>query len=328
MIRKLALTAAALCVASVAHAEPREMRYATAAPEQTPWGKFLNDTIADIHAASPSLKIVPYFSSALGDEQTAIRQTVRGRIDMSGQSGVATSLVAPSFELLSTAYLFDTAEQSDCMFDNHIGPIFAEQMEGSGLVLISWVEVGHSYTSSNAKIHSIEDIQGFKLRIPPTSATKLFYDELGANGVPMGVVDMVPALKTGQVNGITTSTVYGIAIGLPKLAPFTLVHKATHDVGTVTVSKKVWDKLADGEKSAIRLIDARVNDLRIAIRGAEKHLLGKVAEAGAPVYELPEAEKKRWAAAGARAASRLVEKIGGDAPQIWEKIQAAKAVCS
>lgn len=328
MIRKLAIAAAALCVASVANAEPREMRYATAAPEQTPWGKFLNDTIADIHGKTDKIKVVPYFSSALGDEQTALRQTVRGRIDMSGQSGVATSLVAPSFELLSTAYLFDTAEQSDCMFDNHIGPIFAEQMEGSGLVLISWVEVGHSYTQSTAKIHSIEDIQGFKLRIPPTGATKLFYDELGANGVPMGVVDMVPALKTGQVNGITTSTVYGIAIGLPKLAPFTLVHKATHDVGTVTVSKKIWDKLGNEEHDAIRLIDARVNDLRVAIRGAEKALLGKVAAAGAPVYELPEEEKARWRAAGERAASRLVEEIGGDAPQIWEQIQKAKAACS
>lgn len=328
MIRKLAIAAAALCVASVANAEPREMRYATAAPEQTPWGKFLNDTIADIHGKTDKIKVVPYFSSALGDEQTALRQTVRGRIDMSGQSGVATSLVAPSFELLSTAYLFDTAEQSDCMFDNHIGPIFAEQMEGSGLVLISWVEVGHSYTQSTAKIHSIEDIQGVKLRIPPTGATKLFYDELGANGVPMGVVDMVPALKTGQVNGITTSTVYGIAIGLPKLAPFTLVHKATHDVGTVTVSKKIWDKLGNEEHDAIRLIDARVNDLRVAIRGAEKALLGKVAAAGAPVYELPEEEKARWRAAGERAASRLVEEIGGDAPQIWEQIQKAKAACS
>lgn len=328
MIRKLALTAAALCVASVANAEPQELRYATAAPEQTPWGKFLNDTIKDIHAKTDKIQVVPYFSSALGDEQTALRQTVRGRIDMSGQSGVATSLVAPSFELLNAAYLFENPQQSDCMFDNHIGPIFAGQMENSGLVLISWVEVGHSYTQSKSKIHNLEDIQGMKLRIPPTSATKLFYDELGANGVPMGVVDMVPALKTGQVNGITTSTVYGIAIGLPKLAPFTLVHKATHDVGTVTVSKKIWDKLGTQEHDAIRLIDARVNELRVAIRGAEKGLLGKVAAAGAPVYELPEDEKVRWKAAGARAASRLVEEIGGDAPQIWEQILKAKAACS
>lgn len=328
MIRKLAIAAAALCVASAVNAEPREMRYATAAPEKTPWGKFLNDTIAEIHTKTDKIKIVPYFSSALGDEQTVVRQTVRGRIDMSGQSGVATSLIAPSFELLNSAYLFDSAEQSDCMFDNHIGPIFAGQMENSGLVLISWVEVGHSYSQTKSKVHNLEDIQGMKLRIPPTSASKLFYDELGANAVPMGVVDMVPALKTGQVNGITTSTVYGIAIGLPKLAPFTLVHEATHDVGTVTVSKKIWDKLGEGEQTAIRVIDEKVNELRVAIRGAEKALLGKVAAAGAPVYELPEDEKIRWKAAGARAASRLVEEIGGDAPQIWEQIQKAKAACS
>ena len=261
MIRKTALAAmtAIALAAGAAHAEPMEVRYATAAPEGTPWGKFLNDTIADIHAKTDTLKIVPYFSSALGDEQTAIRQVVRGRIEISGQSGVATSLIAPSFELLNAAFLFDSPQQSDCMFDNHIGPIFAEQMADSGLELLSWVEVGHSYTSSKSAIRTLEDIQGMKMRIPPTNASQFFYEELGANGVPMGVVDMVPALKTGQVNAITTSTVYGIAIGLPKLAPFTLVHHATHDVGTVTVSGRVWDKLDDEQKAALGIIDDRVD---------------------------------------------------------------------
>ncbi|PJK30601.1 TRAP transporter substrate-binding protein [Minwuia thermotolerans] len=330
MIRKTALAAAAAMAlaAGLAQAEPREMRYATAAPEGTPWGKFLNSTVAEIHSRTDKLKIVPYFSSALGDEQTAIRQTVRGRIDISGQSGVATSLIAPSFELLNAAFLFESPEQSDCMFDNHIGPIFADQMADSGLVLLSWVEVGHSYTSSKSPIRTLEDIQGMKLRIPPTNASQFFYEELGANGVPMGVVDMVPALKTGQVNGITTSTVYGIAIGLPKLAPFTLVHHATHDVGTVTVSKKVWDELDDEQKSALGVIDEQVQALRAGIRGAEAHLLGQVEAAGAPVYRLPAAEKARWKEASVRATERLIEEIGGDAPEIWEKITKAKTACS
>ncbi|ANK79507.1 MAG: hypothetical protein TEF_00905 [Rhizobiales bacterium NRL2] len=329
MIRKIALAAAAAAILATgaAEAEPTELRYATAAPEGTPWGKFLNETVADIHKATDKLKIVPYFSSALGDEQTALRQVVRGRIDMSGQSGVATSLIAPSFALLNAPYLFDSPEQSDCMFDNHVRPIFEEKMQASGVVTLSWVEVGHSYTSSKEKIHTLEDIQGMKIRIPPTAASQFFYEELGANGVPMGVVDMVPALKTGQVNAITTSTVYGMAIGLPKLAPFTLVHRATHDIGTVTVSKRVWDGLDDEQKNALAIVDKRVNELRKGIRGAEQFLLGKAAEAGAPVYELPAAEKARWKEAAARATSRLIEEIGGDAPEIWEKIQKAKAAC-
>lgn len=328
MIRKLAMTAAAICMAGAAYADTMELRYGTAAPEPTPWGKFLNETVADIHGATDKVKINIFFSSALGDEQTVIRQVVRGRIDMSGQSGVATSLIVPSFELLNAAYLFDSVEQSDCMFDKYVRDIFTDDLIDGGLIPLSWVEVGHTYTQSSAKIHTLEDIKGMKLRVPPTNASQFFYEELGAAPVPMGVVDMVPALKTGQVNGITTSTVYGIAIGLPKLAPFTLVHKATHDVGTVTVSKRVWDAMDDEQKNAMKLIDAKVNELRVAIRGTEKFLLGKVAEAGAPVYELPAEERERWKAAGDRGAARLVEEIGGKAPQVWEQILKAKAACS
>lgn len=330
MIRKFAFAAGAAMTlaAGMAQAEPTELRYATAAPEGTPWGKFLNETIDEIHKTTDKLKIVPYYSSALGDEQTALRQVVRGRIDISGQSGVATSLIEPSYALLGAPFLFDSPAQSDCMFDNYVRPIFEEKMQNSGLVTLSWVEVGHSYTSSKAPIRTLEDMQGLKIRIPPTAAAQFFYEEIGANGVPMGVVDMVPALKTGQVNAITTSTVYGIAIGLPKLAPFTLVHEATQDIGTVTVSKKVWDTLDDEQKEALKIFDKRVNALRKGIRGAEAYLLGQVEKAGAPVYRLPDAEKKRWKEAADRANKRLIEDIGGDAPEIWEKIQKAKAACS
>lgn len=322
-----AVAATALLAGAAAEAQT-ELRYATAAPENTPWGVFLKQTIADVEKAAPDLKIKPFYSSQLGDEQTVIRQVVRGRIDMSGQSGVATSLLVPEFALLSAPYLFKDAAQSDCVFDNHVRPIFEQYMNDSGLITISWVEVGHSYISAKKPIVTPDDAQGFKMRIPPTRATALFWTEAGVNGVPMGVVDMVPALKTGQVNGIQTSTVYGIAIGLPKLAPHTIVGKFTHDIGTVTVSKKVWDKLKPEHQKAIKLIDARVDDLRKAIRGAEVGLLAKVEKAGAPVYRLTPEQIAQWKKFAEPASLKLIDEIGGKAPEIWKQIQTAKQKCS
>ncbi len=324
----VAAAAAAVMLAASAAGAQTELRYATAAPENTPWGTFLKTTIADVEKAAPDLKITPFYSSQLGDEQTVIRQVVRGRIDMSGQSGVATSLLVPEFALLSAPYLFRDPAQSDCVFDNHVRPIFEDYMNKSGLVTLSWVEVGHSYISAKEPIVTPDKAQGFKMRIPPTRATALFWTEAGVNGVPMGVVDMVPALKTGQVNGIQTSTVYGIAIGLPKLAPHTIVGKFTHDIGTVTVSKRVWDKLTPKHQEALRLIDARVGDLRKAIRGAETALLAKVEKAGAPVYRLSEEQIAQWKKFAEPAAMKLIDEIGNKAPEIWKQIQTAKQKCS
>jgi TRAP-type C4-dicarboxylate transport system substrate-binding protein len=334
MSKKLLAAAAALVmcgsVAQVAAAaDVTELRYATAAPENTPWGAYLKKTIAVAEeAAGGTMKIIPYYSSQLGDEQTALRQVVRGRIDMSGQSNTATSLVVPEIALLAAPYLFDNPEQSDCVFDNHVQNIFGPMLEEKGLILLSYVEVGHGTIFSSVPLPNAEAAKGLKLRVPPTNAATLYWDEVGAAGVPLGVVDMVPALKTGQVKAIHTSTVYGLAIGLPKLAPFIIYNRMAHDVGTVTVSKKIWTKLTEKQQGALRHTANFVDGLRKGIRGAEAALLAKAEKAGAKVDRTEGPALASWQASAEAAQAALVDDIGGNSAQIWAKILAAKKACS
>ena len=199
-MQRILLTAAAAVFAaqSAVAADVTELRYGTAAPENTPWGTYLKKTIGVAEeAAQGTLKINAFYSSALGDEQTTLRQVVRGRIDMSGQSGVATSLVVPEIALLGAPFLFKDSAQSDCVFDNHVQPIFGPMLEEKGLILLSYVEVGWPTIFSTEPLNTVKAAQNLKVRVPPSNATTLYWKEVGAAGVPLGVVDMVPALKTG-----------------------------------------------------------------------------------------------------------------------------------
>jgi len=331
-VKKFLIGAAAGLLASTAvqAADVTELRYATAAPEATPWGAYLKTTIGVAEkAASGTMKITPFFSSQLGDEQTALRQTVRGRIDMSGQSNTATSLVVPEIALLAAPGLFESAEQSDCVFDNHVQGLFGPMLEEKGLILLSYVEVGFGTVFSSVPLPDAAAVKGVKLRVPPTNSATMYWKEIGAAGVPLGVVDMVPALKTGQVKAIDTSTVYGLAIGLPKLAPYLVYNThGRHDVGTVTVSKKTWNKLTEQQQAALRLTANYVGELRKGIRGAEQALLGKAEKAGATVIRPSGATLAGWRAASGPAQQALVESIGGNAAQMWSDILAAKKACS
>ena len=90
--------AAALMTVGASQVQAKELRMATAAPEKTPWGAWFNGVVDQVSKNSGGkVKIVPYYSSQLGNEQDVIRQSVRGRIDMSGQSNTATSLIVPEF---------------------------------------------------------------------------------------------------------------------------------------------------------------------------------------------------------------------------------------
>jgi len=306
----------------------RELRVATAAPQNTPWGKWFDSVAKKVEEVSGGrLKLTTFYGSQLGDEQTVIRQVIRGRIDIAGQSNTATSLVVPEFALLAAPYLWDSPEHADCVFDKHVGKIYGQMLEDAGLVLLTYVEVGQMILFTRKPVHVPVDLKGMKIRAAPTKASVLFFEQAGANPVPLGTLDAMPALKTGNVNGATWPTVYGIAIGTQKLAPHVTLTRHSHQIGTLTVSRKVWRKLSDDERGWLREGAKLVGFLRKGIRGAENALVGKIRKAGVPVYQPTDTEMTKWRALGPPAQRALVKAIGGRANEIWPEIQSAIAAC-
>ena len=99
----------------------KELRLSMAPPPNSPWGKVAQkfvDKVAELSGGA--LTVTPYMASKLGGEQDVIKQIARGRVDMGVMSNTAVSLVVPEFGLLASPYAFDSAEQFDCVADNHL----------------------------------------------------------------------------------------------------------------------------------------------------------------------------------------------------------------
>jgi TRAP-type C4-dicarboxylate transport system substrate-binding protein len=306
----------------------QELRLATAAPQKTPWGLWIQGIADRVEkASSGELKIKVFFGSQLGNEQVTMRQTVRGRIDISAQSNTATSLVVPEFALLSAPYLWDSPAHSDCAFDKYVGRIYAPMMEENGLVVLSWVEVGQEIVFSRKPIRTPADMAQMKVRVAPTKPAVGFFEAVGANPVPLGTTDSIPSLKTGTVNAAVFPTVYGIAIGTQDLAPNVIVTNHGHQIGTLVMSKKIWNTLSAQEQSWLRTASNEAGMLRKGIRDAEMALLAKIEKAGVSVYRPTAGELTQWRAAAKPAREELVGAIGGKAPGVWNKIIEARDAC-
>ncbi len=97
------LALAALAVTLSLPAAAVELRSYGAAPAQTPWGKIADAFAAKVAELSGGKLTIKHFhASQLGDEQTAIRQVARGRLDIGFFSNTATSLVVPEYGLLAS----------------------------------------------------------------------------------------------------------------------------------------------------------------------------------------------------------------------------------
>jgi len=320
--------AVVLGLAAVA-VEAKELRLSMAPPPNSPWGavtqKFV-DKVAELSGGDLTIKA--FMGSKLGGEQDVIKQIARGRIDMGVMSNTAVSLAVPTFGLLASPYAFDSPEQFDCVADNHLLDTYGAEFEAAGLKTLSWMEVGYQvlYTKEGARVPG--DLAGVKIRTAPSATDTKFMQQAGVTAVPLSPKDTIPAMKTGQVDGATQLSVFGIVVGYPAVAPQITLTRHQHQVGGIVMSKRTWDGLSGEEQGWITEAAPIFLELRAALRGAEGALLKKAEGEGATIINLTEAELAEWKALAPAAQETILNDMGDAAKAKWNAIQVAKDACS
>lgn len=327
-MKKMFICALALGLGAVA-AEAKELRLSMAPPPNSPWGAVTEKFVEKVAELSGGeLTITAFMGSKLGGEQDVIKQIARGRIDMGVMSNTAVSLAVPTFGLLASPYAFDTPEQFDCVADNHLLDTFGAEFDAAGLKTLSWMEVGYQvlYTKDGARVPG--DLSGVKIRTAPSATDTKFMQQAGVTAVPLSPKDTIPAMKTGQVDGATQLSVFGIVVGYPAVASHITLTRHQHQVGGIVMSSKTWDSLSEQEQAWINEASPIFLDLRAALRGAEAALLEKAAGEGATIINLTEDELAEWKALVPAAQEVILNDMGDAAKAKWDAIQAAKAACS
>ncbi|MCE8510256.1 TRAP transporter substrate-binding protein [Ruegeria pomeroyi] len=327
MLKGLALACGLAAIGAPAVAET-VLKLGSVAPSGSPWGKWATGVAAKIEEVSGGeLKIELLLDAQAGDEQTVLRQTAKGRLDIAFVSNVPLTLLSQEMAIPSAAYLFDSPEQGTCVTYEHLSDTLGGIMEGAGVVPLTWMEVGHYVLFSKEPVSSPADLAGKKMRIAPSIADAALAKAWGVQGVPMGTSDAIPALQTGTVDAAWFPTLFGIGIGTHKVAPHVTVTNHARLIGTVAVSGRTWAKLSDQEKQWLGVFTAAGPQLTQGILGAEPALLGQLEGAGVPVKHLSAEEGAVWKAAADGVLAAIIEEAGGDAQAVADRIAQAKAAC-
>lgn len=329
MIAKLGLAAiVGLALSPSASGAETVLKMGSVAPSGSPWGKWAAGVAAKIEEVSGGeLKIDLLLDSQVGDEQTILRQAMKGRLDIAYVSNTPLTLIADEMALPSAPYLFDSVEQGSCVAHQHMQSVFNDIMTEAGVVPLTWMEVGQNIFFSKSPIRTPADLDGMKIRVGPTKAAVAFVDAVGGSAIPLGNVDTVPALQTGAVDAAVYPTVFGIATGTHKLAPNVTLTNHSRMIGTVAISTRVWDRLSDKERQWLSVLTAGGSQLTNGILGAETALLGQLEKAGIPVHRPSDEELAAWKSASSGVMNDMIADIGGRAQEVADALEAAKAAC-
>ena len=128
-MRSLALAASIACLGAAAQAET-VLKLASVAPSTSPRGKWVAGVARQIEEKSggePELQLL--LDARAGDEQTIVRQTTRGRIDIAYVSNTPLAILSAEIALATSPYLFDSVDEGTCVGHKHMTDTFGALME-------------------------------------------------------------------------------------------------------------------------------------------------------------------------------------------------------
>lgn len=221
--RTILMALLALALVTIPGAVPRavdaqegeeiQLRIATLAPRGSSWMRVFdawNNSLRQRTNNRLSLRFYP--GGSQGDERDAIRKIRIGQLDGAAVTSTGLSLVVRPVLVLQAPGVVENYQQLD-RARAAMNAEFSTQFEAGGVRLMGWGDVGQGRIFSNRPITRPRDLRSVRPWVwTDDSMFGEFLQVVGANGVRLGVPEVLPALSTGQVDTIVASATAASAL--------------------------------------------------------------------------------------------------------------------
>lgn len=234
-------------------AEPVVIKFATLAPEGTPWMNLMEDMNREVQEKSAGQVSFRFYAGGVaGDERDVIRKIRIQQLHGGAFSGFGLGEVLPELRVLELPLLFrDVHEASHVATE--MFPHFTEGFAQKGYILLTLDEAGAVYIFSKDPIRTRADMAKAKIWTwqgdPLPQAT---FQAYGIVPVPLSLPNVLPSLQSGLIDAC-----YGTPLTVLALQWFTKVkYRAalpmTVVMGALVVSESQWKQLSGAQQTLVR----------------------------------------------------------------------------
>jgi tripartite ATP-independent transporter DctP family solute receptor len=270
-------------------------------------------------ATNGRITIQMFPSMQLGGEKEMIEQAQVGALQIARVSVGPVGAVVDNLNVFNLPFVFRNTEHMRHVIDGPIGDRLLKEITDnpkSGLVGLAWMDSGaRNFYNKVRDVRTPADLKGLKFRM---MGNPIFVDTanaLGANGVAMGMDQVMNALQTGVVDGAENNPPSYDSFGhVPVAKHYSLTeHLIIPEI--LVYSKKSFDSLSKEDQALVlkfgketQLEERALWDVRT------KQAMEKIKAAGVNVIEIADkkpfqdAVKPVWDKYGAKYAD-LVKQI-------------------
>ncbi len=161
--------------------------------------KFVKPELEDRSDGRISVDVYP--QSQLGSENELMEQTKIGSVQVAAAS--APSNHSKKLNMFYLPYLFPKQQQLWDVLDGELGEEINQDLEkNAGIKVMGWWSVGmrHMFTKEGKEIHSIDDVQGLKVRVMEKPVLMDIFDGMGMLPTPLPYGEVYGSMATNVVD--------------------------------------------------------------------------------------------------------------------------------
>lgn len=256
---------------------------------------FMKEKIEKDSGGAIEIKI--FDAGQLGKDPAVIGEMALGTIDLMVSSTNNAEKQVPEYQIFSMPYLFVDFDElmakvgPGSAAEAYFQKVYADH--GLGMKLLALGGSGtRNLSNANGPVVKVEDIKGFKMRVPPSPMISKTWEALGTLPVSVAWGELYAAIQTGVAEALESSIPGYTGSKLYEVAPYLALTGHTIQVNHVSISEVTWNKLTPEQQDL--LTDAAAEASALGVEKAklyESELVEQLkAEHGVTVSEPDKAE--------------------------------------
>ncbi len=285
-----------LMLTGVVSAWSLELKIASIAPENSPYGAALTQLAAEWEQISNGqVKVRIYHNGIAGGQADVLRKMRIGQIQGGVFTNTAISAVVPQVMSLSIPFLVRNDAELQYVLKG-IRPLLDEKLKQQGLKGLAWAEVGWVRFFSKQELQTPEQLKSMRVAVPPDQQTfGEVFKLLGYRPVPIDIPETLSALNSGLVDVIWTSPLAVAGYQWFAVADHMLNLDIAPAVGCIVLSDRAWNRIPakfrpEFEAAAGRA-EAKIQD---GLKSLEQNAINIMVKYGLKVTPAPPAIRKEW----------------------------------
>lgn len=240
-----------------------------------------------------AIKVNTFPSSQLGAAVDQLEMTGQGSIDLFLEANYMTSNGVNEAKVGSLTFTYGSKEDYRKVNESELTQQWKDkfcELNNIKIIANNWYRNGTALVS-NREIHTVEDMKGLKVRIPPVDITMECFSELGMNPTPIAYNESLLALQQGIVDAIWCTEDAAYTMGFYEVAQYLIELNSYFDAMYVYMNNDLYQDLTDAQRTLIEEAASKAGEYYSGLAdGILEENVSKMKEAGIEVISLPPEE--------------------------------------